>query len=98
GSAAFRAGGDSPSYLDAVRDGPWTVERLENLSAQDVDGLVLLVNRWRTRYPSSAESRAALLGGLRSVVPQLQSLVGVTLLDADFDGPAGDASDAAFAA
>jgi hypothetical protein len=98
GSAAFRAGGGSPTYLEAVKDGPWSVERLEQLSAEDVDGLVLLVNRWRTRYPSSTESRAALLGGLCSVVPQLQSLVGVTLLDADFEGPSGDATDAAFSA
>jgi len=90
GAAAFGAS-DSPSEV-------WSKERLANLSADDVDGLVLLVNRWRTRYPSSADSRASLLAAFRSIVPNLQSLVGARLAGADFDGETGDHADAAFTA
>lgn len=93
GSAAFRAGGSADPPLEV-----WSAERLAALSAEDVDGLVLLINRWRTRYPSSAESRASLLAAFRSTVPDLQALVGARLVDVDLDGAAGDHADAAFTA
>ncbi len=61
-------GDDDSSYLSAVAGGPWSRSRLSAIGAADVTDLVGLINRWRTRYPSSAASRESLLAALVAVV------------------------------